>query len=119
MRSGIAVLFGAALNDLNQMVAVRRADRIGNLTGLEFIHYAFKLRHRVTGLQPAEIAAARSSGVYGVQASHRSEVGFTRLHAILNVIETTDHIPFRRDIADEHENMAGMGLFDRAAANFA
>ena len=46
----------------------------------------------------------------------RSEVGFTRLHAILNVIETTDHIPFRRDIADEHENVAGMGLFDRAAA---
>ena len=111
----IAVLFHAALDHLDEVVAELGLDRFGDLVGLERVHGLFEFGHGVAGLEPAEVAAAGRAVVDRVQASHRGEVGLARVDAALDVVEAVDHLAFGRDVAHEHQDVAGVGLFDRAA----
>src|SRR5258706_14903421 len=64
----------AAFENLYQMPAERRTRRFADLPGLQSIHRLFELRNRIPGRKPAQIAAARSAAIFGLQSRELGEI---------------------------------------------
>src|SRR5262249_53176338 len=65
----------AALDELDQVVAERRLDRLADLARLERHEGALELGHRVARQYPAEVAALRRAAILRVQTRELGEVG--------------------------------------------
>src|SRR2546428_508260 len=65
----------AALENLDQVVAEGRAHRLAHFADLELFVGALEFRHRVAGVDPVELAAARRGAVVGMHARQLGEIG--------------------------------------------
>ena len=97
------------------MIAVGRTHRFGNFAGLQTIHHRFEFRHCIARAHPADVAAASGGVVNGIQTSECGKVCFTRGDAVANVVQAREHLVFRREVGDEHQDVAHVGLLDGRA----
>src|ERR1044072_2204915 len=65
----------APLEALDQVVAEWRAHRLADFADLQLLVGALELRHRVAGIDPVELAAARRRAVVGVAAREAADGG--------------------------------------------
>src|SRR5437016_400835 len=77
----------APLENLDQVIAERRAHRLAQFADLELFVGALELGHRVAGVDPVELAAARRGAVVGMHARELGEIGAAGDDALAQVEE--------------------------------
>src|SRR6185503_511519 len=64
----------AAFENLDQMPAKWRTRRFADLPGFQSIHRLLEFRNRIPGRKPAQIAAAGSAAIFGLQSRELGEI---------------------------------------------
>src|SRR5712692_365651 len=65
----------AALENLDQVVAERRAHRLAHVADFELFVGALEFGHRVAGVDPIQLAATRRRAIVGMHARQLGEIG--------------------------------------------
>src|SRR6266850_1236040 len=103
----------AALEDLDQVVAERGAHRLAHLADLQLFVGALELRHRVAGVDPVELAAARRRAVVGMHARELGEVGAPGDDAIAQVEQLAARLRLGHRLARADQDVAHARLAHR------
>ena len=112
-------LFRAALEHLDQVPAERRLHRPADLIDLQCRHRLLELRHCVTRVQPAKIAAAAATRVERMQACQCSELDLPGFDANLHFFEPPLDLWFGSQVRHSQQDVACMCLLHRASCEFA
>ncbi|MOA33108.1 hypothetical protein D3C78_1543740 [compost metagenome] len=97
------------------MPAERAADRLAVLPGLQRVEGALEFRHRVAGVEPAQIAAERGAAVLGELACHRFEAG-AALQTVLHLQDARLGFRFRGGFVGLDQDVAHLVLLHQLLA---
>ena len=76
----------SAVEHLEDMPAVRRADRFADFTDAQLVELLFHFRRNVARIEPAEVSASSTGRVCRMQTGQRLEVSVTFIQAGLDLV---------------------------------
>src|SRR5881396_2613328 len=105
----------AALENLDQVVAEGRAHRLAHFADLELFVGALEFGHRVAGVDPVELAAARRGAVVGMHARQLGEIGAAGDDAIAQIAQAPPRLALGHRVARADQDVPQPGLRHRRA----
>src|SRR4051812_36220432 len=104
---------GASLEDLDQVPAEGRLDRLADFSVLQMGVGALELRNGVTGKNPPELSAARRRGVVRMEPRKLGEIRAVR-DALAQLSKLALRVVFGDDLVRAHENVPQVDLLHLA-----